>query len=361
MKRRKPARVLVLLAAFIPLALAQAPDTVRVVSRTVERKSRLPGEFLPYERVDLNARVTGFVESVGVDRGSFVKAGEVLAELSAPEMTAQIAEAKSKAQAAQSQRAEAEARLVAAQSTWEKLKIAAATPGVVAGNDLVLAEKQVDAARAALSASEDSAKAAQAAIDTLEDLQSYLKLTAPFDGVITERLVHPGALVGPNTGGPLLRLEQNARLRLVVAVPEQDVGGIIKGGRIPFTVPAYPGQTFQGSIARIAHSMDQKTRTMAVELDVANLNLALAPGMYAEVNWPMRRGRPTLLVPPSSIVTTTERTFVIRVSDGKAEWVDVRRGLPFGDLVEAFGALTEGDQILRRASDEVRPGTPISR
>jgi RND family efflux transporter MFP subunit len=183
-----------------------------------------------------------------------------------------------------------------------------------------------------------------------------LKITAPFDGVITERRVHPGALAG---SGALLELEQNQRLRLVVAVPEAETAGIEPAARVAFTVPAYPGRTFTGVVARPARSLEPKTRTMPVELDVDNARGALSPGMYAEVAWPVRRQGASLLVPLSSIVTTTERMFVIRASNGRAEYVTVSRGAPAGDLVEVFGPLHAGDEILRRASDEIRSGTVL--
>jgi RND family efflux transporter MFP subunit len=158
---------------------------------------------------------------------------------------------------------------------------------------------------------------------------------------------------------PLLKLEQNSRLRLVVAVPESEAGAIVKSAHVAFTVPAFPGQRFSGVVSRLPRSMDAKTRTMPVEADVDNSSGRLAPGMYPEVEWPSRSGRAALLVPPTAIVTTTERTFVIRVSDGRAEWVDVRKGSSAGDLVEVLGSLKEGDRVVRRGSDELRPGTPI--
>jgi RND family efflux transporter MFP subunit len=347
-------RVLLLLTA----AAAFAQETVPVVSKVIERKSRLPGEFLPYEAVELRARVTGFVDKVLVDRGSVVKKGDLLVELDAPEMKAQLAEARAKEKALESQRAELDAKRVAAESTYERIKTASATPGAVAQNEVILAGKAVDASRASIQALEGSIDAARQSTKALQDLEAYLKVTAPFDGVITERLVHPGALAGPSMG-PLLRLEMNSRLRLVAAVPESDVGGIVKGARVPFTVPAYPGQRFSGVVARIPRSMDAKTRTMAVELDVDNRAGLLAPGMYPEVTWPVRNARKSLLVPPSAVVTTTERTFVIRANDGRAEWVDVRKGAGSADLVEVFGALKENDRVVRRGSDEIREGTVV--
>jgi membrane fusion protein, multidrug efflux system len=339
----------------------QAVDVAKVVSKPVERTVKLPGEFTPYLSVAIHAKVTAFVDKVEVDRGSVVQEGQLLASLVAPELISQRAEAEAKVQSIQSQRAEAEAKLVAAQSTFEKLKTASQTPGAIAGNELILAEKEVDAARSFVQAQEDSIKAAQQAVASLKEFEGYLRVTAPFSGIVTERDVHPGALVGPGAGSsmPLFRLEQNSRLRLVVAVPEAQVGGIVRGAHVPFRVPAYPGETFTGIVARVPDSMDSKTRTMPVELDVSNPQAMLAPGMYSEVLWPVHKKGPSLLVPPSSIVTTTERTFVIRVRDGKAEWVNVARGAPVENLVEVFGPLNAGDEILLRGSDEIREGTPL--
>ena len=261
-----------ILMLFAATAAAQAPapaqasvEAVRVTSKAVDRQVKLPGEFQPYLAVPIYAKLPGFVKRVAVDRGSTVKQGQVLVTLEAPEMQAQIAEAQSKAQALGLQRGEAEAKLAGAQSTYDRLKAASATPGVVAENDVVVAQKTAEAAQALVRSYEDSIKAAQAQVQSVKDLEQYLTLKAPFDGIITERNIHPGALVGPGTGStPLLRLHQVSRLRLVIAVPEALVGAMVKGARVAFTVPAYPGETFYGVASLAAHDLDEKTRTMAV-------------------------------------------------------------------------------------------------
>lgn len=342
-----------------PALWAQAIEITKVQSKLLERKLRLPGELAPFQKVELRARVTGFVEEVRVDRGSVVKKGEPLIRLSAPEMTAQVAAAEAKVATAEALRAEAEAKLLAAQSTYEKLKKAAATPGVVAGNEVVQAEKAVEAARALLRAQESAVRASQAAVAPLRDLLGYLEITAPFDGVVTARRAHPGVLAGPAMDA-LLEIEEVSRLRLVVPTPESETGGISLGATVAFSVPAYPGEIFYGTIRRLAHSLDPKTRTMAVEADVTNPGLRLAPGMFAEVQWPVRKSKASLLVPPSAVVTTTERTFVIRVRNGQAEWVNVTKGAPAGDAIEVFGPLSAGDTIVKRASDEIREGARIA-
>lgn len=351
--------VILALAVLAPLAWPQAGDRVPVVARPVSRTVDLPGELLPFLAVSLHAKVPGYVDHVLVDRGSIVKQGQLLVQLSAPEMTAQVAEAESKVQAAEADRIQAEAQLAAAQSTYERTKSAAQTPGAVAGNELVLVEKQKDSAQALLTSRRQASQATQAALRALKDLQAYLKITAPFDGVVTDRLVHPGALVGPGNDAVLLVIQQVSHLRLVVAVPEENVGAIANGASVPFQVPAAAERAYTGKIARLAHALDQKTRTMAVEMDVSNPDGSLAPGMYPTVKWPVRSSRPALFVPKTSVVTTTERTFVIRDRQGKAEWVDVKKGPADGDLIQVIGELKAGDMVMRRGSDEIRAGTAL--
>jgi len=340
----------------ISAALLPAQETATVVTKNLERKLKLPAELLPYQTVVLHARVQGFVEKVEVDRGSMVTKGQLLVQLSAPEMAAQLAESEAKAVAIESNRAEAEAKLAAAQSTYEKLKDASATPGVISANELFQASKSVDAVKGAIAALTSAAKAARSSQAVIKDMQSYLNVTAPFDGIVTERFVHPGALAGPGGNTPLLRIEQVTTLRLVVPVPETEISGIIKGAAVPFTAG---DKQSVGTIARIPRSVDAKTRTMPVELDVKNANGALAPGMFAEATWPVRKPRLSLLVPPTAVVTTTEKVFVIRVKEGKAEYVPVKKGTPAGDLLEVFGDLAAGDKIVKRGSDELREGTTI--
>lgn len=286
-----------------------------------------------------------------------------MATITAPEMDARILEAKARVVSIESQSAEVEAKRAAAENTLNRLREAAKTPGVVAGNDITLAEKALDAEKARAVSIERGVDAAIASVTAIQETMRYLKVVAEFDGVITQRMAHEGSLAGPESksGLPMFRLEQIEKLRLVVAVPEALAGGIRRGARVGFTVAAYPGEKFAGIVARPALAVDPKTRTMPVEVDVANPALRLSPGMYAEVAWPQARGGNSLLVPAKALKATTERVFVIRVVDGIAEWVDVRRGgAAEGDLIEVFGNLRAGDRIFERATDEVRPGTRVA-
>jgi membrane fusion protein (multidrug efflux system) len=328
------------------IAVAQTAALVPVIAKVNSQTIDLPGEFQPFESVSIHAKVRGYVDRMLVDRGSAVKKGQLIARLSAPEMTAEIAEAESKVEAAKSDRLQAEAQLAGVKSTYERLQKAAETPG---------------AAQALVQSKRQAGIAVESAVRVQRDLESYLRITAPFDGIVTERLVHPGALVGPGADPVLLVIQQVAHLRLVVSVPEADIAGIVRGSRVEFRVPAYPQRTYAGSIARVAHALDSKTRTMAVEMDVFNRDGSLLPGMYPSVKWPVRRGQPTLFVPKTSVVTTTERTFVIRSRNGRAEWVNVTKGAADGDLVEVAGNLQAGDLLVRRATDEIREGVPLQR
>jgi len=361
-----PRNILIVSAFMTAAAPAQelvAARTVEVIARPIQGATSIPGELRPYRAIDVYARVSGFVSSVPVDRGSRVRRGDILAKIKAPEMEAKIAEAKARAVAVESERAAAEARTAALESTLNRLREAAKTPGAIAGNELVLAAKALEAEKARAASIDKSVASAQASVTALEEMLRYLDVYAEFDGVITERMVHEGALVGPESKGtvPLFRLEQIDRLRLVASVPEALAGSIQTGRRISFTVAAHPGTSFTATVARPAMSIDPKTRTMPVELDVVNTGSRLAPGMYADVAWPQSRGGNALLVPAKAIKATTERIFVIRINNGTAEWVDVRRGAAGeGDLVEVSGNLKAGDRILERASDEILPGTRIA-
>lgn len=347
-------------------AAAPAPPTlevIRVLSESVNVTLSLPGELNAYQAVAMYPRVTAFVKTMRVDRGSRVRAGDLIAVLEAPELAAQRSEAQSKLQSAEALLDAVRSKADADASTYDKLKAAAATPGVVAGNDLVLAQKAVEADAGQIAAAQQNIEAARQALKSVSDMEGYLTVTAPFGGIVTERNVHPGALVGPASGPgastPLVRLVENSRLRLVVPVPEAYTAGLTTGTQMPFSVAAYPGEAFSGTIARIAHAVDVSTRTMAVELDVMNTDGRLAPGTFCQVRWPVRRTGPSLLVPGGSVASTTGRTFVVRIRDGRTEWVDVKTGLVSGPLVEVFGDLKPGDEIVTRGTDEIRPGTEV--
>jgi membrane fusion protein, multidrug efflux system len=339
-------------------------DAVAVKSQKLKSIERLPAELLPYEAVDMYAKETGFVKSIRVDRGSKVKQGEVIAVIEAPELVAQRAQANAAYQSAESQLVATQAKLSADQATYEHMQSAAKVPGVVAANDLAIAEKTTESDKATVTALQKTVDAAQDNLKAVAQLESYLNITAPFDGEITTRYVHPGTLVGPAGGPaamkPIVRIETTTRHRLVVPVPENDVAGIPEGTIVNFTVPSFPGKTFHGPIARVSHEVEIKTRTMPVELDVVDPQAELVPGTFSQVEWPIQRTYPTLLVPTSAVASDLQRSFVIRLSQNHAEWVDVTTGARADNLIEVFGNLHEGDVVALRGTDQLRNGAEAS-
>jgi len=355
-------RILLVTLAWCLPAFAQTPRNVEfatVESRSPSRTVTLPAELAPFLQANIEARVPGYIERVLVDRGSNVRRGQLLVELSAPEMTAQTAAAESSLHQAEADESQAEAQAAAVESTFDRLQEASKTPGAIAGNELVQVEKQRDAAKSLVQSRKAATRAAQERLRAAKETEGYLRVTAPFDGTITDRFVHPGMLVQANAQMPLLKLQQTSHLRLTVPVPETYVGHIVRGVPVTFHIAAQPGKTYTAKIARIASALDSRSRTMMVELDAYNKDGSLAPGMYPTVDWPVSSAEPLLLVPSTSVVTTTERTFVITSVNGHAHCVDVRKGPAFGEQLAIRGNIKQGDKVLKRASDEIREGTPL--
>jgi membrane fusion protein, multidrug efflux system len=349
-----------------PASTSVSPQPVTVVgveSEQLNTTLSLPAQITSYEVVDIYPKVTGFLDTIRVDRGSRVHAGEVIIRLSAPELLAQRSQAEASLQGAQAQLSSAKAKLASDQGTYQHLTAAAQTPGVVAGNDLQVAEQTVASERAQVEAASKNVQAAQNALRGVAQLESYLEIRAPFDGVVTLRNLHPGALVGPASGQagvqPIVQIENIGRLRVVVPVPEAYVAGVRESQQATFSVPAYPGRTFQAPIARISHEINKDTRTMQVELDFHNGDAQVTPGTFANVEWPIQRAYPTMFVPATAITTDLQRTFVIRVRQGKAEWMDVKTGVTVNGKTEVFGDLKPGDLVVRNATDSIRAGAAV--
>lgn len=350
-----------------PGSASSSPQIVNVVtveSRSLDTALSLPAQIIPYEVVDIYPKVTGFIDVISVDRGSRVHAGEVIIRLSAPELVAQRAQAEAALQSAQAQLSAAQAKFASDHGTYLHLASAAKTPGVVANNDLLIAEQTAAADKAQVEAASKNVQAARDALRGVTQLESYLEIRAPFDGVVTLRNLHPGALVGPASGQagakPIVQIESINRLRVVVPVPEAYVAGVREKQEVTFSVPAYPERTFHAPIARISHDINQNTRTMQVELDYHNADAQITPGSFANVDWPIQRAYPTPFVPSSAVTTDLQRTFVIRVRQGKAEWVNVKTGVTVIGKTEVFGDLQPGDLVVTNATDSIRNGAPVT-
>ncbi|MBF9144421.1 efflux RND transporter periplasmic adaptor subunit [Hymenobacter properus] len=342
-------------AAAQPAAPVAAPvTTFTLTDAPAVRRLRLPGELKPFEQVDIFPRVGAFVKQVLVDRGTCVTKGQTLAVLEAPELAAQLARARSRWQAAQ-------AKLSGTKASYDRLLRTSQEPGTISPNDL-------ERARAEMQGDQAGVQAAYSEWQASRELSNYLVVRAPFGGVISARNVSAGALVGPGGGqpaAPMFSLENNQTLRLEVAVPEAAAGQWLKpGAKVPFTVPAFPGRTFMGVYRRNADRLSQTVRSELVEMDVPNANGQLKAGMYAQVLVALPTAAQSIAVPTAAVFARPDQpkqSQVIRVHDGRAQWVPVRRGqLLSRDTVEVFGPLAPGDALLREASEQVADGQPVT-
>ena len=316
-----------------------------ITEKTLSSSVNLPGELKPYEIVQLYPKINGFVKEVLVDRGSVVKKGQVLVRMEAPEMEQQYLAAKSKY-------AQVNAGYLSDKDNYDRLLATSQTPGTVSTRDISAAKSKLDADNALIESENANVKAVGAMIN-------YLTVTAPFGGVISERNIHPGALVGPTIktdDKAMLTLEQESKLRLIVNVPEIYINQISKNTVINFRVSTLPGKNFQGKISRSSGSLNPKFRSETVEIDVDNAQNLLKPGMFAEVVLPIKRTTLTLVVPKSAIVISTERKYIITIKDGKTKWIDVQEGNSRNDSTEVFGNLLVQDKVVLKATDEIKEG-----
>jgi len=341
----KPEKTEVAQASAAPETETPNYQLATVETRAVETPVNLPGELKPFEIVHIFPKVNGFVKEVLVDRGTEVRKGQVLLRLESPEIEQQVLAAKSKYLQAYN-------IYLSDKDRYERLKMSSKTPGAVAAIDLESARNKM-LADSALMESE------QATRRSLEAIKGYLTVTAPFDGRITERNIHSGALVGPSTrqeDKAMLVLEQEKRLRLVLSIPEVYSSQVGKNFPVSFKVNALPGEMFTGKIDRLTGSLNMKFRAETIEIDVHNAHGRLKPGMYAEVVLMPQRKTPALVIPRAAIITSMERKYVVKVLEGKMQLVDVMEGTIEGDFVEVFGKLASGDEIILNPNDAMQDG-----
>ena len=325
-----------------------AVETFALQRGKLSSSLQVPGELVAFRDVDIYAKVSGFIKSLNVDVGSEVKRGQLLALAEAPELSAQLASAESKLKAQ-------EALSIASKANYERILEASKFSGAVSKND-------VDQAVAKRNSDLAQLEAAKSAYREVADLKKYLQIRAPFDGIISTRNASTGAYVGPAGKGsefPLFVLTEQKKLRLVISIPEAYTGYVDLNDPVSFSVKAFPDKKFTGQVKRQSGTLDKRLRSERVEVDVLNEDKKLLPGMIAEVTVPLPTKNSTFVVPKSAIVNAATGVYVIRVSNHKAEWVPVKRGLEANDKVELFGPLTEGDSLVTTASEEIRDGAPV--
>jgi membrane fusion protein (multidrug efflux system) len=329
-----------------------AIDTPTVVPVPVKKGKlnttiAIPGELIPYQEVDLYAKINSYVKNLLVDIGSKVHQGQLLATLEAPEINSQLAEAQSRIK-------QQEAVYYASKATYDRLLSTSKTPGTVSQNDLEQAEAKKNSDLANVEAARSTYKEVAANLN-------YLQIRAPFDGVITARNVNMGAYVGPGgkSTDPLFVLQDQQRMRLVISVPESYTGGLNDKNTVTFSVASLPNEKFTAQVKRLAGALDTRLRSERLEMDVYNKNKKLLPHMSAEVDVPLPSRDSASIVPKTAVVTSTEKVFVIKISNHHAEWVEVKKGLSTADMVEVYGAIKQGDTVVKQASEEIRDGSTV--
>jgi RND family efflux transporter MFP subunit len=345
---------------------------MKVGRSTRQSGLRLPGNIQPITEAPVLARADGYISKRLVDIGDRVKTGQMLAEIDAPELADQVAQAKATVRQAQAALEQASANVQQGKTDMELARVMArrsaqlVIKGAVSKQDDDQAQAQYNSKLAALDALERAIDvqranivAAQSNLGRLEKLQSYLVVQAPFDGVITLRNVDVGALV--NSGSTLLyRIAQINTLRTYVNVPQAYADSIKSGQPAVLTVSNLPGREFEGTVARSADALDPASRTLLVEVHVPNPANLLLPGMYAQVELRSIRSDPPLLVPSDAMIVRADGAQIAVLDSANIVHLQkIEVGRDYGDRVEVLGGLREGDTIVSNPSDSVRDGVKV--
>lgn len=323
-------------------AKATSYPSVAIKMMNPEYELSVPAELKPYEQVVVHARVEGFVKQLYVDLGDHVRKGQLLAVLEAPEMNQKYLSDKSTEQKIFSD-------YQYAKQAYDRLADAAKTTGAVAAIEIDRAKSVMESAKSAYQASK--AGTAQSS-----QLQQYLRITAPFDGVITARNISVGALVGSGADKPLFMMAQGNKLRLSLSLPEKHAASVNKEAQATFTVSSQPGKTFTAHLSRTSGLLDQQDRSLKLEFDVNNSSGELQGGDYAQVKLKLQRKNPSYWVPASSILNTQSGTYVMTLNDQAVKRISIKEGIQLDGLVEVFGNLSVDDHIITKPSEEIEDG-----
>ena len=357
-------------AARLPY-VAVAP----VKRETIANSLSIAGQFIPYQNVDLHAKVAGYIRTINVDIGDHVHKGQVLAVLEIPELVAEVDEAQASVhhaeeeiQRAHSDVSRAEADSVALHANADRLiNTAKARPGLIAEQELDDAtakdrasQAQVDAAKSALAAAKQQLAVAQANQQHYSALSDYAKITAPYDGVVTWRFSDTGSLVqagtSTNSGLPVVTLAQIDVLRLRIPVPESLTSKVRIGDSADVRVQA-TGEHFTGKVTRFTDSLDSSTRTMQVEIDVPNPQYHLQPGMYAEVHLSANSIPNALTIPIQAVKRSEDGASVLVVdAQNRVESRAIQIGVESSNNVEILSGLTQGEQVVVGNLGAYQPG-----
>jgi RND family efflux transporter MFP subunit len=349
-----------------PPATIPTVPVATVGKATLANDLTLTAEFLPYQDVDVMAKVAGYVKTISVDIGDHVQQGQVLAVLEAPEIQSDVARAKAGVAAAEANIVTAQAAVQRAQATagmtklsFQRLQeVATKDKGLVPRQDIDVAQSRQMEAEAQLASAESSVQAARDAkagadqeLIRAQTMLGYATIRAPFAGVVTKRYASTGSMIQAGIASqtqamPVVKLAQNNLLRLILPVPVNDVAGVKNGQTVDVNISSL-GRTLQGTVTRSADSVQMATRTMDTEVDVPNRDGSLVSGMYAEVHLHLA-ARPNVLSVPLDAVdglgTSVQQAYVVR--DGIVHLVAVKTGLQTPNRLEILSGLQDGDKVI---------------
>ncbi|MBN8838459.1 MAG: efflux RND transporter periplasmic adaptor subunit [Sphingobacteriia bacterium] len=318
-------------------------DTINAFLLKVDSAQKtisLPGNLLPNEKVQVRAKVQGYISSIKVDIGSKVSKGHVLALIDAPEINTRLQELKAKEKASYS-------HYQSSKDYYNRISTASKQDGVIAASELEKTKNQ-------MLADEAEYNAAQFAVSSYKQIGNYLAIVAPYSGIITKRNINVGSFVGNANEAPLFEIEDNKLLRLQVPVPEIYTNAILLKNKGELTTKSFPDKKFSATLVRKSGSIDNATRSEVWEFEIPNPNSELKAGSYADVKLHFLRTQPSLVVPVSAVVSTLERRFVIKINNGVTKWVDVRSGFTMNDKQEIFGELNAGDTLVLKGNEELK-------
>lgn len=360
---------------------ANAPPTAAVVKvrRTpLSNNLTIAGEFLPYQEVELHAKVTGYIRQINVDIGDHVRTGQVLAVLEVPELVAQDMAASAGVRHSEEEVAREQNNIARSEADHEALHAAAkrlkqaseARPGLIAEQELDdatakdrSAEAQVEAAKSALSAARQQLQISQADQQRYAAMSSYSKITAPFDGVVTWRYADTGSLIQAGTSNsnsmPVVKISEVDVLRLRIPVPESLSASVHDGAAADVRVGA-TNEHFTGKVKRTTDSLDRTTRTMQVEVDVPNPKYKLTAGMYADVTLQTKDAPNALTLPLQAIDRGENKTKVLVVNaQNRVEPREIQTGIESSDRIQILAGVNEGDSVIVGNLSGYHPGEVV--
>lgn len=337
----------------------------KVQREDLSQSLTLSAEFRPYQEVNVHAKVSGYVQSIVVDVGDHVKAGDTIATLEIPELNDDLKKASASTKAAKEEVKRAQAKYDEVHSASQRLiQVAKEQPNLIAEQDVDTARSQDQAAAAALSAAQLQVAESEANENRMVTMTGYAVITAPFDGVITHRYADTGALVQAGTTSntqamPVVSIIQDNLLRLIFPVPESAVSCIQNGTPVEVTVLS-SGESFRGKVTRFAAKVDRATRTMETEVDVPNADLRLTPGMIASVSIATQERKNVLSIPVESLSSGKQSTVLVINKEGTLEEKVVKTGMETPESIEVLSGLNEDDLVVVGARGQLRPGEHVT-